>query len=267
MQAISWVAVTTGEVWSERQSSMSSLYVFDQNLQQLGVVSGLGKGESIFSVRFMQDRAYVVTFKKIDPFYVLDLSEPTNPQVLGELKIPGFSDYLHPYDENHIIGFGKNAADAPGEAFAWYQGLKIALFDVTNPTDPQVLHEVEIGDRGSESEALDNHKAFLFDRVKDLLVIPAEINNISDKSTPVASEYGTRVFSGFIAYSLNLDDGFVERGKVEIDNDSDVYYWWGSRGSRSLYIGDYLINLANGKLHSSTLDRIELTDVLDLNDS
>jgi uncharacterized secreted protein with C-terminal beta-propeller domain len=258
------IATTSGEVWNERQPSQSSLYILNDKLEQTGVVNGLGKGEKIYSVRFMGKRAYIVTFKKVDPFYVLDVSNPADPKVLGELKIPGYSDYLHPFDENHIIGVGKNATDSAQGSFAWYQGLKMALFDVTDPTSPKQIQQIEIGDRVSESEVLSNHKAFLFDKTKELLVLPASIATISNKTVERDfPQYGTVNFRGFLVYKLTLN-GFVERGRIASGNATNNY-WWGTNGSRSLYIGDYLITFADGSLQSHNLQSMAKVDNLKLN--
>ncbi len=115
----------------------------------------------------------MVTFKKVDPFFVLDLKNPAAPAILGALKIPGFSDYLHPYDENHIIGFGKETIEINQTAF--YQGLKLAVFDVTDVTNPVEMFKTTIGDRGTDSEVLQNHKALLFDQEKGILAFPVRL--------------------------------------------------------------------------------------------
>src|SRR3990170_1762491 len=101
------------------------------NLDVVGKLEKIAPDERIYSTRFIGDRLYMVTFKRMDPFFVIDLSNAEKPEVLGELKIPGFSDYLHPYDENHIIGFGKEAVEVAadpqagqGEPMAFYQGMK-----------------------------------------------------------------------------------------------------------------------------------------------
>ncbi|MFA6992727.1 MAG: beta-propeller domain-containing protein, partial [Candidatus Gracilibacteria bacterium] len=123
------VATTVGEVWNEGQKSKNNLYILDDDLKIVGKIEDLAPGEKIYSARFIGKRVYMVTFKKVDPLFVIDLSVPDKPKVLGYLKIPGYSDYLHPYDENHIIAIGKDAADASSEEvanrfldFAWYQG-------------------------------------------------------------------------------------------------------------------------------------------------
>ncbi len=160
----------------------NNVYILDQDLDQVGALEGLAPGEKIYSARFMGDRGYLVTFKRIDPLFVLDLSNAQSPKMLGELKIPGFSDYLHPYDENHLIGFGKDVDPEevdPNADFVYYdavRGFKMGLFDVTDPTSPQEKFVEVIGDNGTESELLRNHKALLFDREKGLLAFPITVN-------------------------------------------------------------------------------------------
>ena len=128
----------------------------------------------------MGDKCYLVTYRTTDPLFVIDLSDSTNPRVLGELKIPGYSDYLHPYDNTHLIGVGKEAVEVDGGSFAYYQGLKLALFDVSDVNNPRQLSNVTIGDRGTDSLALSDPKAFLFDKSKGLLVIPVSLAVVSE---------------------------------------------------------------------------------------
>ncbi|MBD3270321.1 hypothetical protein GF376_02245, partial [Candidatus Peregrinibacteria bacterium] len=158
----------------------NGVYILDENLEELGSVDGLAPDERIYSVRFMGDRGYMVTFKTVDPLFVLDLSNSSDPKVLGELKIPGFSDYLHPYDENHLIGFGKDAEEIEGQDWAQFHGFKMGLFDVSDPENPQELYTESIGERGTSSELLYNHKALLFDKEKDLIAFPITVHEYQD---------------------------------------------------------------------------------------
>ncbi len=155
------VATTVGNNWTQfgRPESFSDVYVLDSALRQSGVVADLGKGEKIYSVRFMQDRGYVVTFKQTDPFYVLDLRNASDPKKLGELKIPGFSSYLHQVADGKILGVGSESGR-----------VKLSLFDVTNPTDPREASKYQLDDWGSEV-AYDHH-AFLHDPKHQVFFIP-----------------------------------------------------------------------------------------------
>lgn len=186
------VATTTDEYTMGSEIS-NNLYVLDENLQPEGEIEDIAPGEKIYSVRFLGDRAYMVTFKRIDPLFVIGLSDPANPEILGELKIPGYSSYLHPYDENHLMGFGKEVEENPDlsdEDFVLYdavQGMKIGMFDVTDVNNPEEMFTEVIGDQGTYSELLDNHKALLFDKDKELLAFPVTVYELQDEAN--CSEY------------------------------------------------------------------------------
>ncbi|MDP2926063.1 MAG: beta-propeller domain-containing protein [Nanoarchaeota archaeon] len=281
------IATTTGEVWNG--NSMNNLYILDDDMEIIGKLEDLAQGEKIYSVRFMGEKAYIVTFKKVDPLFVIDVKDPSSPKILGYLKIPGYSDYLQPYDEDHIIGIGKEAVDASSEEtgsrnldFAWYQGVKISLFDVSDVSHPIEKAKFNIGDRGTDSPALKDHKAILFDKEKNLLVIPvlvAEIdkskyeNNNCDSSyycklTPYT--YGENVYQG--AYVLNINTENISlRGKITHFNTKDEnnygYKFYDSRYQiqRSLYIGDVLYTISDSRIKANDLRSIEELKSIDIN--
>ncbi|MFB0503607.1 MAG: beta-propeller domain-containing protein, partial [Candidatus Bathyarchaeia archaeon] len=180
------IATTTGQLWwtPGEATSKNHVYVLNMNLNITGKIEDIAPGETIYSARFMGERCYLVTFKKIDPFFVIDLRDPANPQILGKLKITGYSDYLHPYDENLIIGIGKETVEAEEGDFAWYQGVKISLFDVSDVENPIEIDKYEIGDRGTDSPILRDHKALLFDKEKNLLAIPVLVAEINEEQYP-----------------------------------------------------------------------------------
>lgn len=168
------VAATTSPSWWWSEDSESHVTVLRPDgdlLEEVGSVWGLGEGERIFSVRFMGPDAYVVTFRQVDPLYALDLSDPFNPEVLGQLKIPGFSSYLHPVGDDLLLGVGQDAS-LEGRV----EGLQVSLFDVSDPTDPiRVAQLRPLGDDGQEPEyswspVESDHRAFLF--FDDLAFIP-----------------------------------------------------------------------------------------------
>jgi uncharacterized secreted protein with C-terminal beta-propeller domain len=264
------VATTEGHVSREGDStSKNNVFVLDSELKTVGSVKDLAKGERIYSARFMGDKAYLVTFKKVDPFFTLDMADPKNPKVLGALKIPGYSDYLHPYDENHIIGIGKNTTEEDTEDgdFAWYQGIKIAIFDVTDFANPKELHKVIIGDRGTDSYALDDHKAFLFDKDKNLLVIPVLLAELSDEQredkNTEANTQGEYTFQGAFVYNISLDKGLELKGKItHMDNqekldDNYGYYDEAETVKRALYIDDLLYTISNYRIKANNLETLE----------
>lgn len=268
------IATTRGHVSREGSNSTNNVYVLDSDLNVTGKLEGLAPGETIYSARFLGKRAYLVTFKKVDPFFVLDLSNPADPKVLGALKIPGFSDYLHPYDENHVIGVGKNTVEAaPGEGnFAWYQGMKVALFDVTDVANPKEMYKVEIGDRGTDSYALSDHKAFLFDRDKGLLVLPVLLAELTPEQKAAentrAHEYGNYTYQGAYVYDISLAAGIVLKGRVtHLDdlselNGSSYYYDSSNSIKRSLYIGDYLYTVSDARVKINQLE--DLAEVVSI---
>jgi inhibitor of cysteine peptidase len=243
----------------------NNLFVLDMNLKIVGSIGNIAPGEQIHSVRFMGDTGYVVTFRKTDPFFVVDLSNPYNPTMLGELKITGYSDYLHVYDKNHVIGVGKETAAAEEGDFSWYQGVKISLFDVTKACEPIEIAKYEIGDRGTQSPVLDDHKAFLFDKERKLLVIPvsvAEINQ-SQGNKIRADTYGQLVWQGAYVFTISLDsENLIElKGRithVENGNLSDTSNYV----TRALYINEILYTVSQNKIKMNLLS--DLSEVAEL---
>ncbi len=277
------IATTVGYSWDTQTLSSNNIYILDENLQQISQIENIAPGESIYAARFMGDRGYLVTFVQVDPLFTVDLSDPYNPKILGELKIPGYSEYLHPYDEDHIIGIGKEVdptidADkihTPGAIYyTAILGLKIALFDVSDFENPKEIAKVVIGDRGTDSPALYDHKAFLFDREKGLLVIPVSLYEIPQeaKDRYVASEgteelFGQFTFQGAYVYSLTLENGFEYKGRIthqteEESQQTSEYWYWGSSSTditRTLYIGNVLYTISGAMVKMNNLD--DLSDI------
>jgi uncharacterized secreted protein with C-terminal beta-propeller domain len=189
------IATTQTEYLMNESKSTNNLFILDSGLKVLGKLMNVAPGEKIYSVRFMDDRAYMVTFKSVDPLFAMDLADPKNPKILGQLKIPGYSDYLHPYDANHIIGFGKDvdpAEAAKDQSFIYYtavKGFKMGLFDVTDPTNPKEMFNEVIGDQGTYSELLYNHKALLFDKEKNLIAFPISVTQMPADQPQICGNY------------------------------------------------------------------------------
>jgi len=185
--------------------------------------------------------------------------------VLGELKMPGFSTYLHPYSDNILIGFGKDAEDL-GEAGVKTKGLKLALFDVSDIKNPKVLDTYVMGDMGSDSIALTDHKAFLFSKEKNLLAIPATLR----KSTGVNS-WGNLSFSGVLVFQIN-DNKFSLLGKIDHSDGGqtapldywDGYNYYDNTVKRSLYINDELYTFSNQYLKVNSLPDLKEVKNLEL---
>ena len=249
------IATTTGNVWDVGENaSKNNIYILDDTMNMAGKIEGIAPNERIYSVRFMGDRGYMVTFRQIDPFFVIDLEDPYKPEILGELKIPGFSDYLHPYDENHIIGFGRDTVEIHGGARI--EGMKIALFDVTDVNNPVQKFSEIIGDSGTDSELLRNHKALLFSKDKNLLAFPISVVEKNEKNRWPA-------FQGAYVYNIDEENGFVLKGKIthitpEDYEDTEYYYYpYNKYVERILFIDDTLYTLSKGMIKANDIETIE----------
>lgn len=269
------IATTIDQQWDyfgrASRPSSNNVYVLNEDMRPIGSLTDLAKGETIYSARFMEERAYMVTFKKVDPLFVIDLSNPENPSVLGKLKIPGYSDYLHPMDATHLIGIGKDAIPSKEGDFAWYAGMKMAVFDVSDVENPVQQHSIIIGDRGTDSVALQDHKAFLYDAEKELLVLPIYLYEITDEVKKQYEEqvkqggdwesfpaYGVPTYQGAFVYTLNLENGFVERGRItHVDKDVDLrsgyYSDWEYQVQRSLFMDNTLYTVSQAKIKANDL--------------
>jgi uncharacterized secreted protein with C-terminal beta-propeller domain len=197
---------------------------------------------------------------------VLDLKDPCNPAILGELKIPGYSDYLHPYDENHVIGFGKDTVEVGN--MAYYLGMKMAIFDVSDVSNPLQMFSEKIGDRGTDSELLRNHKALLFSKDRNLLAFPVRIMEVRGDAGTNVLEYGSFSFQGAYVYNIDLVNGFVPKGKITHLSTEDCLnannYWYddGKYIERILYIDDTLYTLSKGMIKANaTADLQEINSL------
>ncbi len=247
---------TTNEIYTQYEGTIRSnaVYVLDEQLEIVGELEEIAPDESIFSTRFMGDRLYMVTFQQIDPFFVIDLSSDT-PKILGELKIPGFSNYLHPYDEEHVIGVGRDTKEIENGRVQQL-GIKVALFNVADVNNPKVVDDIIIGDSSTQSEALHNHKAFFFDKSREIQSIPISANieslDISTSSKMFAPEYNR--WSGFYVFDLNRLDGISTKGTIT-HSDSDSRYY-GMNNARTFYIEDVLYTASQGYLKMNSFDEL-----------
>jgi inhibitor of cysteine peptidase len=251
------IATTDGEVWNDKKPSSNALYILDGNMEKSGEVSNLARGERIYSVRFMGDKAYIVTFKQVDPLFVIDTADPENPEVLGELKIPGFSTYLHPIDENHLIGFGFDTKIMDdGKSFnkeprIIRNGMKISLFDITDFNQPKESDTEIIGGSGTHSYLLDDHKALFHEPSRHLYGFPISVYH--DKK---GSEY-EQVFDyqGALLYEITPEKEIELKAKLAEDDagQKEIYETWENNIQRLLYIDDYVYTLSNRKIDAYSL--------------
>lgn len=214
-----YLRIATTEDETERTNNV---FVLDEDLEVVGSLEGLAPTERIYSARFMGDMLYLVTFRQVDPLFTIDLSDPEHPEVLGELKIPGFSNYLHPVDETHLIGVGREDSK-----------VKISLFDVTDPTMPVEIDNYTTEENGY-SAALYDHKAVLYDAERNRLVIP--FNHYEEVWNANSSINDWQYHTEVLVFEISIDSGISLFGKVDQASNSDV--------QRSLYIDDALYTIS-----------------------
>lgn len=218
------------KIVDERQTN--ALYVLDKDLNIVGKIEGLAEDEQIYSARFMGDVGYFVTFRQTDPLFTVDLSDPTNPKILSELKISGFSEYLHIYGEDRLLGIGMEADEETGIQ----QGMKLSMFDVSDKSDVQEITKLHLEDY-NYSEALYNHRAVMISTGKNIFGFAAEGSQRGD------------YWRHYFVYSYE-DDHFVQKLKIDIENMDGGYYF-----VRGTFIGDvfYLLSEA-GSVRSYDLN-------------
>jgi hypothetical protein len=232
------VATTLFDWWwgtSRGEDEGSLVTVLEDNhrgtLTTVGQLDGLAPGERIYAARFMGDRGYLVTFVQVDPLFTLDLSDPKDPRVVGELEMPGYSAYLHPVNEDHLLAVGM-AGDVDGSI----HGLAVNLFDVSDFAEPALIQQYVFEDQDdawSWSEALGDHHAFTFHR--GVLSIPAYMWQQD------------QLFSGLLVLAVDVNEGISELGRIDhsdLPRPPDYPDYWHASMRRSLYIEDYLYSLS-----------------------
>jgi uncharacterized secreted protein with C-terminal beta-propeller domain len=257
------IATTTGYVWDA--SSENHVYCIaeeDDALNIIGRLEGLAPGERLYAARFIGDKGYLVTFVEIDPLFTLDLSDPRNPLVAGELKVPGYSTYIHPIGKNHLLTIGKGVvAENNG---VWYQGLQMSLFDISDFANPELISIEKIGDRGTESEALFNHKALTFWTENNLIALPV---SLYEHLTPPPApwDYGTQTFHGLYVYKIKAENNFEYSGRINMTPEKNDFYFYPD-WLRGIFIGQniYAVNadtvkIANIESMKEILDSVDLT--------
>ncbi|MEN3051458.1 MAG: beta-propeller domain-containing protein [Candidatus Methanosuratincola petrocarbonis] len=223
--------------------SKNAIYVMNMKMEIVGSLEGIAPGERIYSARFMGDRCYLVTFRQVDPFFVIDLSDPSSPSVLGYLKIPGYSSYLHPLDEDHIIGLGKEG-----------NNLKLSLFNVEDVSAPREVAKFGLNYTYSDSESLYDPKAFLFSAERQLLAIPVGWTE----------DYGAWKYSqGAFVFNVSAEGGFSLRGIIVHQSEMEQSYW-SLTVRRILYIEDALYTVSNDQVRISDFVTLDLIKAIPL---
>lgn len=216
--------------------STNSLLILDSDLNKLGSIKNLAPDEQIYSARFLGDTGYFVTFRNMDPLFSVDLSDPSNPRVLGELKITGFSEYLHFFTDNLLLGIGKEINPDTQN----FEGLKLSMFDISNPSDVKEVNKI-VEQSYQSTPAFTEYKSVLISSSKNLTGFSVE-----------RYDYNTRQWSlAYVVYSYDKEQGFEKVMECELDNNED--YWM----IRGIYIGDYLYIVSSSQILSYHLGSFE----------
>ena len=206
----------------------NALFVLDGNLETVGEIRDLAENESVYSARFMGDTGYFVTFRQVDPLFSVDLSDPSAPKIIGELKIPGFSEYLHPYGEGLLLGIGMDV----DESGTTTEGVKLSMFDISDPSSVQEIQTYVID--GMYSTNVYNYKAVFADVEKNLFGFTA---------------YGDS--PEYCIFSYDAEKGFTEVFSRTLSGYGDA---------RGLYVGDVFYLVENWTVESYTLNGFEKID-------
>jgi uncharacterized secreted protein with C-terminal beta-propeller domain len=227
--------IATAATWTS-WTPASNLYILDMNLTIVGKLENFAPNETLDSARFIGNRCYLSTsVVRRDPFFVIDVENTTSPRILGWLKIPGFTRYLHPFDADHIIGVGMNGSN-----------VKISLYDVSNVSAPETLSEYKVSGDYSYSDVLDDHKAFLFDYDKHLLAIPIETSDY----------YRSYWWQGLYVFDISISSGLDVKGTIT-HQEPGSYTWDTSyHVKRSLYIENVLYTMSDKKIKLNDLENL-----------
>lgn len=240
--------------WGARDTinRVVTMQLTDGKLQQIGQSEALARGERIYSARFNGNKGFMVTFRQVDPLYTFDLSDPTQPRMIGELKIPGFSSYIHLIDDNHLLAVGQ-----AGTEDGRIEGLKISIFDVSDFASPIEAHQFRIeADGWSWSEAAYDHHAFSYFASRKLLAIPVGGYRRS------VSRTSDRYFSELQVFEIDPTSGITPRGGINMrdvaDTEADSWYdWWsGAQVRRSVFADDFIYAISGAGIkavHNSDL--------------
>jgi uncharacterized secreted protein with C-terminal beta-propeller domain len=254
------VVTTNGIAWNEETPSENNLFILDSGMKQVGSLEGLAEGERIYSARFMGDKAYMVTFKETDPLFVMDISNPSSPKVLGELKVPGFSNYLHPLDDTHLIGFGYDVFSKDvgnGQEVIMTGGMKISLFDVSDLANPIEKDVAIVGEQGTYSPLQYDHKALFQHQETNLFGFPITVYEATKDG------YGEYAAQGALVYEITAEKGIQEVGNmIQAKNPDYPYEEWEKSVQRMLYVGDYLYTISMEEIRSYDLKTFKEVGVI-----
>ena len=282
------VATTTGQWgrwWMENPAPMENHVITlshaldvdtgKTRLLEMGRVDGIAYNETIWSARFVEDRAYIVTFENMDPLWTIDLSNPTSPTIMGELKVPGVSTYIHPLSDDAILTIGLGPADEETGLGLDWGNTRLSLFNVSNFSDPQETQTLSLspvedptdGWTWAWSEATWEHKAFQYWAPKGMLAVPLNTYRYDyyyDEDGHYHYEYDW--VSKLMIVNIT-EEGMELHGEVDHSQfyDTEEYHWWSSYNiRRSIFMGDYIYAISHAGVTVTHLDSLEEVDTLQL---
>ncbi len=245
------IATTTGEEGGPHPTSSHHVYCLEttqDGLSTKGSLENLAQGQQLSSVRFLENSGFMATYENAEPFLLIDLSDETNPQLAGRLNVSGFQSTVHSFDENHILTMGKDT-EISQEGAVWPQGIQLSLFNIADLEAPMSIASESIGDRGTESEALSNYKAFTFWPEKNLLTLPVELHqHFAPPEYPFVDGYHS--FTGLYLFRLTLENNFELLGMLSTAIPSETVPDW----TRTLFINDYVLAVTKSKLLSANTE-------------
>lgn len=233
------IATTIGNrVVTTTPQTSNTLYIFDEDLKEVAKIENLAIGEKIYSVRYTDKLAYIVTFKEVDPLFVIDISDPKSPKVVGELKVPGYSTYLHPYDDIHLIGFGYDVSENGNRT----SGLKMTMFDISDINNPKEMYTQKIGNSNTNSELTYNHKALYFSKERNLIGFPVTTYNKNIK-------YKAQI------YNIDLNSGFILKGEIEHTSETpSEIQEYKNEIDRVLNIGNVIYSVSENQIRATDIN-------------
>jgi len=233
-------------------SASNSLFVLEEDgadLRVVGQVRNIAPDEQIYAARFLGDVGFMVTFEIIDPLFTFDLSDPTNPRLMGELEVPGYSAYIHPAGPDHLLTIGQDT-ETDGNV-AWFRGMQISLYDISDLADPRLTQMQILGTQGTRSEALYDHKAFNYFPPKEVLAFPIHLY----EGGASGRAYGRLTFVGFLVYGVDLLQGYSLMGRIDHDDlyteNPDCTY---KTMRRTVIIGDSIYTISGAGMRIHALD-------------
>jgi len=225
----------------------------DGKLDVVGALEDIAPGEQLYAARFLGTRGYLVTFLQIDPLFVLDLSDPNQPTELGQLKVDGYSDYLHPWGDHLLIGVGRSTTESPWGGVV-PDAVQLSLFDVSNPAEPVAIEQIVLGGYGSSCDVSYTHKAFTFLPSRGLLAIPVQLMK-DQGSSGGGWGYGYDIaFDGVVCFQVDEQDGFTELGRVA-GVIRDPWGWTAWR--RAAFIKDFVYAITADGVRAADIDNFD----------